>query len=289
MVIIEDGSIKVSIHNKGAELQSLYNKANRTEYMWNGDPAFWGKHSPVLFPIVGTLKNDTYYYKNKTYTLFRHGFARDKEFMVSGISSNAVTFTLTSDDTTLVVFPFPFQFDVAYLLQNNSLKVTYRVKNTGSSIMYFSVGGHPAFRVPLAYENRYDDYILEFNETEDAPRWLISPEGLIEKKTVPLLSHTEQLTLTKELFYQDAIVLKQLKSNMVRLFSETSDPGLLFDFSGFPYLGIWAAKNADFVCIEPWCGLADTIDSNQQLSEKEGINSLEAGESFERSWTVKVF
>jgi galactose mutarotase-like enzyme len=289
MVVIEDGSVKASIHPKGAELQSLYNKSNKTEYMWSGDPAFWGKHSPVLFPIVGTLKNDTYYFNNKAYTLSRHGFARDKEFIISNQTPASATFTLLSDETTLAVFPFSFRFDIIYTVAVDTLQVTYSVTNTGNQDMYFSVGGHPAFKIPLTYENSYEDYMLEFNETEDASRWPISPEGLIEKTPVPFFSHTEQLSLNKELFYNDAIVLKQLKSNTVRLMSETTDPGLLFDFSGFPYLGIWAAKNADFVCIEPWCGIADSVDTNQQLTEKEAVIQLEAAKQFERSWSVKVF
>jgi len=289
MVVIEDGILKISIHPKGAELQSIYNKSNKTEYMWSGDPAFWGKHSPVLFPIVGTLKKDTYYHKGKAYTLSRHGFARDKEFSVSNQKPATVTFTLLSDEATLAVFPFTFRFDINYTVITDTLKVTYLITNTGKEDMYFSVGGHPAFKVPLAYENSYDEYILEFNETEEAPRWPISPEGLIESKPTPFFDHTEQIALKKELFCNDAIVLKQLKSTTVRLMSETTEPGLLFDYSGFPYLGIWAAKDADFVCIEPWCGIADSVDTNQQLAEKEGINELGAGLQFERTWSVKVY
>jgi galactose mutarotase-like enzyme len=289
MVVIEDGSIKASIHPKGAELQSLYNKSNKTEYIWSGDPAFWSKHSPVLFPIVGTLKNDTYYFNNKAYTLSRHGFARDKVFFISNQTPGSATFTLLSDENTLAVFPFSFRFDIIYTVAVDTLTVTYSITNTGNQDMYFSVGGHPAFKIPLTFENSYEDYLIEFNETEDVSRWPISTEGLIEKTPVPFLSHTEQLSLTKELFYNDAIVLKQLKSNTVRLMSETTDPGLLFNFCGFPYLGIWAAKNADFVCIEPWCGIADSVDTTQQLTEKEGINKLEAGQQFEKTWSVKVY
>ncbi len=289
MVFLENDSLRVSILPRGAELQSIYNKQNRTEYLWNGDPAFWAKRSPVLFPIVGTLKNDTYYYEGKPYRLSRHGFARDKEFTVSGQSSTSIIFTLVSDDSTLPVFPFAFRFDIIYTIEKETVTTTYRVTNTGDKVMYFSVGGHPAFKVPLSFECSYDEYSLEFNETEDAPRWPISADGLIETTPTPMLEHCEQLSLSKELFYKDAIVLKQLQSNKVRLICETSDTGLLFDFSGFPYLGIWAAKNADFVCIEPWCGIADSVAANQQLAEKEGINRLDAGKQFERSWSVTVY
>lgn len=289
MVFLENDSLRVSILPKGAELQNIYNKQNRTEYLWNGDPAFWAKRSPVLFPIVGTLKNDTYFYEGKSYQLPRHGFARDKEFTVAGQSSTSATFTLVSNDSTLTVFPFAFRFDIVYTIERDTVTTTYRVTNTGDKDLYFSVGGHPAFKVPLSFECSYEEYSLEFSETEDAPRWPISAEGLIETTPTPLLEHSEQISLSRELFYKDAIVLKQLQSNKVRLICETSDTGLLFDFTGFPYLGIWAAKNADFVCIEPWCGVADSVAANQQLAEKEGINRLGAGKQFERSWSVTVY
>jgi len=155
--------------------------------------------------------------------------------------------------------------------------------------MYFSIGGHPAFQVPMIPGNDYNDYFLEFNKIETTGRWPISPEGLIEIKPEPLLLNSQRIPLSKELFLKDAIVFKNLQSDTVKLLSSRSPHGLQFDFPGFPYLGIWAAKHADFVCIEPWCGIADSVNSNQQLKEKEGVNALPAGNSFERSWKVKVF
>jgi galactose mutarotase-like enzyme len=155
--------------------------------------------------------------------------------------------------------------------------------------MYFSVGGHPAFRVPLEASARYEDYYLEFDAVENAGRWAVSRDGLIEITEAPLMSGTNTLPLTKELFFQDALVFKQLTSSKVSLKSHTTPHGLDFDFSGFPYLGIWAAKNADFVCIEPWCGIADPVNSNQQLKDKEGINQLEPGLSFSRTWKTSFF
>jgi galactose mutarotase-like enzyme len=155
--------------------------------------------------------------------------------------------------------------------------------------MYFSVGGHPAFRVPLHDGLNYSDYYLHFDKTESSPRWPISPEGLIETKPHPFFQNTDRLPLTKELFYKDALVFKDLTSNAVSLRSDKSERGWTMDFQGFPYLGIWAAKNADFVCVEPWCGIADSTSSNQQLKEKEGIEELTAGDIFERSWTLTIF
>ncbi len=283
---IQNDHLSITVKTKGAELISLYNKKQQLEYMWSGDPAFWGKHSPVLFPIIGTLKNNTYYYNNNAYHLGRHGFARDMDFTVAEQTTSSLGFSLLSNADTLQKFPFEFAFDIIYLLQQDRLTVEYRVKNTGNGDMYFSVGGHPAFRVPVAEATGYDDYYLEFNKSENAGRWLISPEGLIETQAEPFLSDTRKLPLRKELFYRDAIVFKNLRSDAVRLLSLKHDKGFEFNFPGFPYLGIWAAKDAAFVCIEPWCGIADPVNSSQQLNEKEGINRLAPGSVFERSWSL---
>lgn len=286
MFSIENRHLKINIHPKGAELQSIYHKDHKLEYLWNGDPAFWGKHSPLLFPIVGTLKQDTYIYKDKEYSLPRHGFARDMEFEVEEQGPDAITFLLRSSDATRANYPFDFELRVTYQLAKNGLATTYSVKNTSEGDMYFSIGGHPAFKVPLVAGTAYTDYFLELENKETSPRWPVTKEGLIEKPPKPLLRSSRLLPLTKELFLEDALVFKNLSSTTIALKSEKTERGLLFDFADFPFLGIWAAKNADFVCIEPWCGIADGVESNQQLTEKEGINKLTSGDIFERTWTL---
>jgi galactose mutarotase-like enzyme len=287
--VIENDFLKVKIKSKGAELISVVNKDTGLEYMWGADPAFWGKTSPILFPIVGTLKEDTFLFDEQKYSLPRHGFARDEEFAVEEKQNDQVTFLLTSTEASLKKYPFAFELRVQYHLEDNFLFVTYEVNNTGEDAMYFSIGGHPAFKVPLANGTRYEDYYLEFNKTENAGRWPITKEGLIAEKPTALLSNTNKLPLTRELFQQDAIVLKNLKSDRVSLKSDKSAQGLEFYFKGFPYLGIWAQKGADFVCIEPWCGIADSTAHNQELIEKEGIEEIEPGDSWTEGWKVKFY
>ncbi|OQP59970.1 aldose epimerase [Niastella vici] len=289
MFIIENQQIKAVINAKGAELTQLVHKENQLDYMWAGDPAFWGKHSPILFPIVGTLKNNTYLHKGKPYQLPRHGFARDKQFAVEEHNGDTITFLLRNDAETATVYPFIFEFRIRYTLFENSLAVTYEVVNAGKEEMYFSVGAHPAFKIPLVPGTAYTDYYLQFNHTETAPRWPISPDGLIEIAPLPLLENTNRLNLSKDLFQQDALVLKGISSSIVTLGSDKTTHGFRFDFPGFPFLGLWAAKNADFVCIEPWCGIADSVTTNQQLEDKEGINKLTSNETFTRTWTVSVY
>lgn len=289
MYTIENEILRVSIKSKGAELDSIYNKKTGLEYMWNADPAFWAKKSPILFPIVGTLRRDTYYYEGNPFSLSRHGFAREMDFAVAGKNKDTVSFLLESNDDTIAKYPFTFQFAITYTLISDQLKVTYQVTNKGNREMFFSVGGHPAFKLPLTSDTTYSDYYLEFNKTENTGRWPISKDGLIETKTEALFDNERKLPLKKELFYNDALVFKQLNSDKVSLLSDKIAHGLEFDFTGFPYLGIWAAKNADFICIEPWCGIADNVDTDQQLINKEGINKLRENDRFERSWTVRPF
>jgi galactose mutarotase-like enzyme len=289
MHVIENHNLTITINPAGAELSSIVNKVNGLEYLWSGDPNFWAKKSPVLFPIVGTLKDNAYFYNDKKYELGRHGFAREMNFIVTEKDLTSLTLTLHDDESTVKVFPFHFSFSIKYAIRENELFVTYSILNKGQEIMYFSVGGHPAFKVPVSLDLKYEDYYLLFKKMETAGRWPISKEGLIESASTPLLNNTNRLPLTKELFYKDAIVFKHLQSDEVELKSDKDAAGLSFSFKDFPFLGIWAAKNADFICIEPWCGIADSVDSTQDLKAKEGIIALDAGNIFERTWSVSIY
>jgi galactose mutarotase-like enzyme len=289
MFYLENQQVRISLQPKGAELQSIFHKGYGLEYMWSGDPAFWGKHSPLLFPIVGTLKENTYHYEGKAYSLPRHGFARDMEFVAELQQDDSITFLLSGNAATKAQFPFDFELRVLYRLTGDGLTTTYQVKNPVAVPLFFSIGGHPAFKVPLAEGTDYMDYYLEFGEQETAPRWPISRDGLIETTPLPLLDHTKTLPLTRELFAKDALVFKHPTSSSVALRSSKTPHGLRLEFRGFPFLGLWAAPKANFVCIEPWCGIADSTDSDQEWVHKEGINRLGAGEVFERTWALMVF
>ena len=261
MFYLTNHILKIAIASKGAELQSIYNTQTQLEYMWSGDAAFWSKKSPVLFPIVGGLKNNTYQYRDIEYTLPRHGFAREREFIVSNQTNNSITFTLQDDEETRLVYPFHFCFSITYVLNENQLLVTYLVENRGTEPLYFSVGAHPAFSVPIVPETEFSDFYLTFNEFESSGKWPLSKDGLLLNSSIPFLENTNTLALSKELFYSDALVFKHLASTSISILSKKTKHGLTVSFNGFPYMGIWAAKNANFVCIEPWCGIADSIDA----------------------------
>ena len=289
MYQLENDQLRISIDAKGAELKSVYSKTANLEYMWDADPAYWAKTSPVLFPIVGALKDNIYNFQAQSYQLPRHGFARDKVFNLVEQKPDTLTFSLESDPDTLKVYPFPFTFSIIYTLAGDQLSVGYRVQNKGTGTMLFSVGGHPAFKLPLAGGTHYEDYQLLFEKEETAGRWPISKDGLIEKEPQPFLQQSKVLPLTKELFGKDAVVLKHLQSQWVQLASDKTQHGWRFSFPGFSYLGLWAAPGADFVCIEPWCGIADSVDSDGQLPNKEGILQLGPKENFIVQWAVQFY
>ena len=270
----------------GAELCSIFHKEHRFEYLWQAGKA-WPKHSPVLFPIVGQLKNNQYYYNGNAYTLPRHGFAREKTFTMAEQTDNRLVFRLTEDESTLLSYPFRFVFDVIYTIEKNSLTVTYSVYNPGEEVLYFSAGAHPAFRVPQDIRHSYDDYYLEFEKEETSGRRALE-NGLVATTTTPFFNG-RKLSLTKELFYNDALVFNQMQSDYIDLRTVKSSHGLRFFINKCPYLGIWAAKDANFICIEPWNGIADAVNTDGNLEVKEGINKLGAGDFFKTSWSVEVF
>lgn len=287
MISIENEQISASFSSKGGELQSLKHKVQDLEYMWSGNPEYWGKFSPILFPVVGGLKDNTYHYKDHSYSLPRHGFARDHEFEIDRISDTEVLFSLQHSEETLKVYPFEFSLGLRYQLSGTTIKCTYEVSNPGTDPLLFSVGGHPAFALPLNKALTYHDYHLQFNKDEELVVNKISHD-LIDDEIEVIPLKDGKLALKHELFYQDALVFKHLKSNVIAIRSEKDTNGLDFKFSNFPFFGIWAAKDADFICLEPWCGIADGIHHNQQLKDKEGIQTLAAHENWERSWELTV-
>lgn len=288
MITLKNEWLTASIAPAGAELQTLQNLSSGIEHMWNGDAAFWPKHSPVLFPIVGLLKEEAYFYQDKNYHLPRHGFAREKVFEVNKLSDSEAVFSLQNDAQSFAVFPFEFVLQIRYRLEGHSISCSYEISNPGKSDLLFSVGAHPAFALPFTSNSGYNDYYLEFNQPEKLQRWKLQ-DGLIGNTTETLPTTGNRLPLNAALFYDDAIVLKNLQSNQITLASNKHSHGIHFHFNDFPFFGIWAAKDAPFICLEPWCGIADSIDHNQQLTQKEGIESLPAGAHFKRTWSVECF
>ena len=278
---ISNSFLTAQIKHTGAELCSLKDNSNK-EYIWNGNPAFWGKHSPVLFPIVGTLKNNSYQHDNVQYQLSRHGFAREMEFELIDKQENCATFSLVASPETKEKFPFDFDLHLIYTLKNKSLTIEYKVFNNGESKMPFSIGAHPAFDLSGNFEN----YSLAF-EKEETLNYYLLEEGLISNATNELTLDKNELHLNYELFANDALFFKKITSKSITIL-ENSKPFLKVSYSDFPDLGIWTPQNAPFICIEPWFGYSDTMDKYGNLFDKEGIQILEANTSFHSAFSIEV-
>ncbi|MET1054917.1 MAG: aldose 1-epimerase family protein [Pedobacter sp.] len=288
MILLENENIRVTFAAKGAELRSITGKTTGLEYLWKGDPEYWGKFSPILFPVIGALKDETYFVEGKEYHLPRHGFARDHEFEVEQISASEILFTLSSSPDTFAVYPFDFVLGLRYVISGSSVSCTYEVYNPADKDLLFSIGGHPAFAAPITGDASYEDCYLEFAVDESLTYHKIE-NNLISDQTDDLHLDKGKMFLKHSLFYDDALVFKHMESRMITLRNTVNEYGLHFRFNDFPFFGIWAAKDADFICLEPWCGIADGVATNQQLSDKEGIIALPPAEHWKRVWEVEVF
>ncbi|MEH0158184.1 aldose 1-epimerase family protein [Limibacter armeniacum] len=284
---IENGELKAIINTKGAELSSLKDEDGK-EYIWHGDPEHWGRHSPVLFPIVGKLKDNTFIVDGVSYQMSQHGFARDMDFELIKQEKGSLLFELQSNSETLKLYPFEFVLRIGYTLKGKSLEVSYQVSNPSDKELFFSIGAHPAFNCPIEKGTQRDDYFLKFDKKISADICLIEG-GLQNGKKVELLDNQGSLWIKDDLFKRDALVFKQFPSSKVSLADENLNPYVTVDFKGFPYLGIWSpSEEAPFVCIEPWFGIADHQKTTQILQDKEGIMSLEPDEKFKASYWITI-
>ena len=278
---LKNNTLTAQIQHLGAELISL--KSNKyKEYIWEGNPEFWGKHSPILFPIVGTLKNNTFHHNEIDYQLYRHGFAREMEFKLLKATDTSATFSIQSDEKTLKMYPFAFELHLIYTLEEMTLSIAYQVINMGSSKMPFSIGAHPAFALP----NKFESYAVAFNSDESLEYSLLEND-LISNKTKNLDLQNKKIPLTYELFKNDALIFKSIQSKSLTIL-ENENPILRVHFEDFPSLGIWTKMNAPFICIEPWFGYSDTNENSGNLFEKEGIQVLESNATFHSKFSIEI-
>jgi len=280
-IIITNGLLTAAINPKGAELNSLKDNKGR-EYIWEGDPSFWGKHSPVLFPIVGTLRNNSYLYEGQTYAMTRHGFARDNVFTVKEQEDSCVVLTFSSNDDTKRIYPFDFELEMSYILNENTLHIYYTVNNTGTGSMPFSIGAHPAFALP----GNFEEYSLVF-EHDETPVSTQLENDLLSSKTVQLPVKDTVLPLNYDLFENDALILKSHTSRTLKI-AKNGDSFLKVAFSDFPHLGLWTKEKAPFICIEPWLGYSDPENASGNITEKESITILSAGEKLRAGFSIII-
>jgi len=285
MHTIQSETLRVQVNPVGAELSGLFSTKTNTEYLWQGDKNWWGDRAPILFPIVCSMRDSKYTYKGKEYHMPKHGFVRREVFELVEAGERLV-FEYRDNEKTRPLYPFAFVFRVIYELDNNVLKTTYRVENTGDETMYFSVGAHEGYNCAKEPGEAFEDYYLEFDKDADYNSAVITPENLLGGPEYSVIKNGRVLPLKHELFNNDALVFCNVPGSRVFLKSKKSAGVVEVDYTGAPHLGIWQKPGAPYVCIEPWCGLPDLDSHNGRIEEKYAINALEAGGIF--NWTNTI-
>ena len=285
---INNGLLEARIDTLGAELVSLKELNSGMEYIWQKDPKFWNKSSPVLFPFVGGLKDNKYSYNGKEYFLdTRHGFARDYEFQVVKKEDTCAEFLFQSNEKTRLVYPFDFKLYLKYKLEEKKLIIEYRVGNLEDEKMYFSLGAHPAFSTPVGDKLNFEDYYIEFENQETG--FLNTLNGsLIDSQKKIKGFDGKKIVLTKDRFENDAMIIENPSSKKVCIKNDKSGYKLGFKYDGFKYIAFWNVPGAQYVCLEPWNGISDYDNCSGKLEDKKGIEVLNGKEKFIRTLEIEI-
>lgn len=286
--VIKNDVLEIAVKNLGAELISLRTVKDSKEYLWQGDPVYWNGQSPVLFPIIGGLPEGKYELYGKQYEMPSHGFARFSNFELVNKTESELIFSLSSNEGTMKQYPYDFELSVGYRISGNTLYHSFTVKNLDSKIMYFSVGAHPAINCPWMEGEKMEDYLLVFEKPETLRKRLkVGP--LLSGETEEFMNNECEKGLSHDMFYQGAAILDGIKSRWVEIRSKRNDITVRFEFEGFPYLGIWSAKNdAPYVCIEPWYGVDSTYGDTLDFTAKEGLQTLEPNAVFRCEYSITI-
>lgn len=285
---LKKGSLRAVARTMGGELISLRNEEG-LEYIWQGDPAFWTGQNPILFPIVGTLKNGTISIHGTDYAMGRHGFARGMEFSPAEQGEDFVTLELRENEDTLACYPFPFSLKVTHRLLENGFSTAFAVENTGTAPMPFCIGAHTAIRCPLRPGERFEDYELLFDEPENADSHLLNPEGVIRSDSRKPMLDTGRMALDYGMFAQmDTIIFSMLRSGKVSLVHRETSGGVVLNFLQFPMVAFWTKPGAPYLCLEPWHGCAAWDNESGRFEDKPFCMVLQPGERKELAYTVEI-
>lgn len=289
METLKNDILTVEVNTFGAELQSI--RKGETEYLWQGDPAYWGRRSPVLFPIVGSVWEKKYRVDGKEYELGQHGFARDMEFELVSSSESEVRYRLVSSEQTKAKYPYDFVLEIAYRLHGNKLDVVWEVCNPSDKEMYFQIGAHPAFNYPDYSSENSGRGSLTFDKAEGLECIRIKEKGCVDAQTKwPLEMQCGRVKIEKDTFdVLDTIMLQDSQISKINMFKEDGSAWLSMTFDA-PVVGIWSppGKNAPFICLEPWYGRCDSAGYEGEYKDKDWMNRLAPGEKFETVYTIEI-
>jgi galactose mutarotase-like enzyme len=282
---ITNAAFEAVISSHGAELKSLIDKAINEELIWCGDPSIWQGTAPVLFPIIGRLKQDQFQHNGQTYQLTKHGFARDAEFKLVIDEPEQKSFLLSSSPHTREYYPFDFELEVFFSLNESGLTVRYEVRNKTDDEMLFTLGSHPAFALTMG-ENGLGDYTIEFESSEQLDRHYLDNGLLATSPITNYLNNSNTIQLSAELFNDDALIFKNIKSRRVSIVHKQAGKTVTLGLDDAPHLGIWSKPGAEFVCLEPWFSHDDATDSDGLLINKPGMLSLSPQGIFSTSYSI---
>ena len=289
MTILSNGELAVRVSEHGAELQSI--RKGDVEYLWQGDPAYWGRRSPVLFPIVGSVWEGRYRTEGKEYRLGQHGFARDMDFALVSSTETEVRYRLEYSEETLAKYPYPFVLEIAYRLRGNAIDVIWEVENPSEGDIWFQIGAHPAFFYPDYDPEKSGRGSFTFDRTEGLECIRIKEKGCVDAETKwSLAMPGGRLKLERDTFDAiDTIMLQDSQIRRVDMFREDGTPWLSLSFEA-PVVGIWSppGKNAPFICIEPWYGRCDSAGYEGEYRDKDWMNRLTPGEKFRSVYTIEI-
>ncbi len=288
--------LELNIHGAAAKLDTLGGELtgylkDDVQYVWQGDPAFWSGHAPVLFPVVCALKNDSVLIEGKQYSMPKHGIARKREFTLSSKTEDSAVFSLMANDEGLSMYPFRFELTVTHRILKNGFTTTYAVTNADSREMPFCIGGHPGFCCPLHDGEKFEDYELLLDQTENI-KALYTDDGtlLCRDNAVSLIQDGQRIPLRYTDFDRDAFILDGLRSRGVKLVHKSTGKGIYFTFDGFSALGVWTPpmKKAPFLCLEPWAGLPALTDETGNFLDKPYAMALRPGEIRTFSYAMEI-
>lgn len=289
---MENEMIKVAVCDHGAELFSLYDKENDREVLWQADPKYWARHAPVLFPFVGKCLGGYYTHKGVQYKIGQHGFARDMEFEFLGQTENSISHVLKWTEETFEKYPFQFELKITHVIEGRQLAVQWEVKNVGEDMMYFSIGGHPAFNVPVFEGEKKTDYYVTFNgeETLKYIRIDLSCAAADYENPMTLVLDDNKLKITENMFEQDALVFDEHEVRKVGIAFPDGSPYVTMTCEQIPSFGVWSQPMPEtpFVCLEPWIGRCDNKGFEGELKDKYGVQSLEAGKTFFAQYEITL-
>lgn len=286
---LENAQLRIGVDTLGAELKSLKNVESDREYMWDAKPEYWKRTSPVLFPVVGSLNNGCYRYDGKEYPMSQHGFARDMEFELLRQTEDELVFVLKSGKETWEKYPFDFELEIGYRIDENNLVISWRVTNCGNREMYFSIGGHPAFLCPIHDGDAQTDYQILFDTNDTIIASVIGNNSTLSSRKKAYALSNGYMHITADLFDDDALIVEDNQAHRVSLCDKQGQPYLAVRFDA-PLFGLWspAKKNAPFVCIEPWYGRCDKDIFTGDLSQREWSNNLLPTEQFYAEYTITI-